>query len=173
MFLPQVTSSDHKPILGLFSVTLPPVPRSTRPGRPTIMAHFTSLRCSELPVMDEWISGGKADPYITVYSDPTYAQPSSVSTKVVTNCLEPIWKAPLVVPLEVSSTSGVHLFLCVKDYDYHKADDVIGSACIELESCIADTSSLRRFRVFNLPLFNNGISKGRIAGRLELIKTAC
>lgn len=142
--VPQVVSSDHKPVRARFAIksSLP----VTRAGKgQTMLAHITELKATGLTEMDGVLQGGMSDPYVEVFSDPAHVHPvggaKPARTKVVPKCLNPVWSEPLVVPLDVATVDGVHLFLCVKDRDVGSSDDLIGTACIALDRAEREASS--------------------------------
>ena len=134
--VPQVVSSDHKPVRARFAIKSSlPVARAGKAH--TMLAHITELKATGLTEMDGMLQGGMSDPYIEVFSDPAHVHPigdaKPAQTKVVPKCLNPAWPEPLVVPLNCATVDGVHLFLCVKDRDVGSSDDLIGTACIALK----------------------------------------
>ena len=64
---PGFTSSDHKPIRGLFEITPTPLARSGGAFGKRLRLKFSRLAARDLPQMD---FGGKADPYIVFSTDP-------------------------------------------------------------------------------------------------------
>ena len=87
---------------------------------------------------------------------------------MIANTLDPVWDAPLVVPLAATSPSGVRLVLCLKDYDVGAAADSLGAASIALDNIPVGPSG-RIAADFDLPVRLNGVEHGRVAGRIELI----
>ena len=101
---PEFTSSDHKPIRGLFEINPTPPARSGGAFGKRLKLKFSRISAHGLPVMD---FGGKADPYIVFSTDPknilmkVKGKAAKSTTKKQT--LNPTWEEEIVLHLKVQS----------------------------------------------------------------------
>lgn len=171
----DVSSSDHKPVRGEFSlITFSPRRQLTvtydeklRP-RPFVLK-MTNMRATNLSELDLIILGGGSDPYIVVTADPEgllMTQISTCKTSIILHNLNPVWKDTLTLYFASNDTRSLmdcaHLLITVWDYDSAKRDDLIGVCAVPFAQILEDKSALEKGVDFTLPIYNNGLAHGTV-----------
>ncbi|KAL3776478.1 hypothetical protein HJC23_009277 [Cyclotella cryptica] len=149
---PDFITSDHKPIRGGFRVKMNKG-YQTIPTSPTInddrQFHLlvSDIKCTDLPIMDNELMGGLADPYVLFVSSPKglLFDKAWPSTRVIYRNLNPIWDEDIHLTLNheacgeganatsALSLAGNMIYMVVMDYDQTSGDDIIGSVALNLK----------------------------------------
>jgi len=136
---PEVSTSDHKPVHGTYTVTLPPrVNRSPAEtgGGPVLI--FDELSADNLLIADILSS----DPYVLFFSNPPdlFASKKTPQTEMVKRTLSPTWKRMRMPPMRIKNANElkhVSLVLSVWDADLGpNVDDPLGNAIIALTDLV-------------------------------------
>lgn len=179
---PDFSTSDHKPIRGVFTIklngTLEQPTADTDPQTEPVILTFSDMKCSNLRAMDV---DGSSDPYIMFVCDPVgiikddrkkrnqkyrndkYKWPR---TSYIQKSLNPHWKenVSLCTPSTTASKmNGSMLYLTVMDYDMSTQDDVMCSLGINLSELVSlnDDEDNKTVQI-NRPLLKYGLEEGNI-----------
>lgn len=159
----DVTTSDHKPVSGIFALEMFHLPPATDPNFGNCTLTITNLECKDLLAAD---INGKSDPFVRFRGD--FVKGGEVETSVKKKDLNPKWADKDVppIPLTINSKKRLqssYLSLRVFDYDFGTAPDLLGSGFLELGSVLAQGEC-----DFNIFLTKNGVPKGSIRGHIKL-----
>lgn len=134
---PDVTTSDHKPVHGIFSLTLPPrLDRSCADNGACPFLVFDELEGVNLPIGDIFTS----DPYVLFFSHPAglFEGLHTPRTDTIKQTLNPVWKNVRLprMHLRKDELRYVSLILSVWDADSVTADDPLGNAILSMSDLI-------------------------------------
>lgn len=134
---PDVSTSDHKPVHGIFILTLPPRPdRSCADIGAGPCLVFDELEAVNLPIGDIFTS----DPYVLFFSHPAdlFAGQDAPCTDTIKQTLNPVWKNVHLprMHLQRDEVRYVSLILSVWDADVFTADDPLGNAILAMSDLI-------------------------------------
>ena len=191
---PGFTSSDHKPIRGMFEIAPSPsvqfaseggesaggnAAANGKKGKSAAQATlpeivFSHIEAKDIPVMDPEALGvgGKADPYIKFYTDPpemlvTKNKQHQVKSKTKMRTQFPEWDEEMVIKLNVEEEEGLdgaHMFLQIMDYDWGGSDDLIGTVTLSISQMVKEQVENGSF-TFRRPIIKYGLPRGMCSGR--------
>ena len=131
------------------SPTNPPLPTPpTLKDDRQVHLLISDIKCTDLPIMDNELMGGLADPYVLFLSSPKRLlfERAWPSTRVIYRNLNPVWDEDIHLTLNheacgegssvdsALSLAGNMLYMVVMDYDQTSGDDVIGSVALNLKT---------------------------------------
>eukprot|EP01065_Artemidia_motanka_P037848 TRINITY_DN46754_c0_g1_i1.p1 TRINITY_DN46754_c0_g1~~TRINITY_DN46754_c0_g1_i1.p1 ORF type:complete len:854 (+),score=166.02 TRINITY_DN46754_c0_g1_i1:57-2618(+) len=174
--VPDVTSSDHKPVRSVFTV------RPSRSPHPSVFLrphqvelagaiYVKNLQATDLLAAD---SDGTSDPYVTFRSvPPGLLSGATPRTKWKPSTLNPKW-APSEVPVlrpglrpaDMPKLADCTLVLDVHDRDAFTADDALGTALVGLAPPASHKAGGSYAVSFRVPVVKGNVQCGTIAGEL-------
>jgi len=139
---PQIATSDHKPVYGLFEFDLFTLPDSTDPTLGAVQLRITNLHARGLPVGDV---SGTSDPYVEFYG--SFVQGHFKKTEVKKKTLDPDWSDKEVPMLKLVCNSRArlrrsYLFVRIFDWDQVGAHDFLCSAVLPLEAAVPSDAEM-------------------------------
>ena len=184
------STSDHKPIIGLFSV-LPTAKPALLFGAQAALPQlkFFDLKARDLTAMDigvtlqsrkvygftvPTVGKAKSDPYVVAHCFPPdlRAAESDVRTKWIYQTLNPDWKETLMLSLRASSfatLSQCSVKLSVFDYDVGNAHDLIGSVDFSFEELEAAAAGANGgVFEFQRDIVGFGKVQGSLSGKIDV-----
>lgn len=195
---PDFITSDHKPIRGAFAVKLNKAAAEdgtgSNPGNNTkaikvigdleqqIQILVSDMKCTNLPIMDNELIGGLADPYVKFVSSPKellYSNNSWPKSSIVPKNLNPVWDESYHLTLDGKGmkhglAEGSMLMLTVVDYDATSANDVIGTVVLNLNELVSDLDMSGRGpsdkvqeTSISKPILRNGQEYGMLECKLK------
>ena len=164
--VPEVTTSDHTPVRGVFRATVHAHRQRDGcvDGVDASMLSIFALRGWNLAICDA--ASHSSDPYVVFSGDVLCSQ---VRTSVINKSLSPRWYERLEVPLRTGEEEDLlqsKVLVTVFDRDMLKHDDVIGYAQIPLSLLFDRGRSGSTF--FTVSLTRGGVCTGKLSGRLEM-----
>ena len=192
---PDFITSDHKPIRGAFAVKL----NKNRPSykqnlSDSLVTHdgtadpeqqiqilVSDMKCTNLPIMDNELIGGLADPYVKFVSSPKELLYSNSWPKssIVTKNLNPVWDESYHLTLDGKGmknglAEGSMLMLTVVDYDATSSNDVIGTVALNLNELVSELdlsgrgpSDKVQETSISKPILRNGQEYGMLECKLK------
>ena len=194
---PDFITSDHKPIRGAFAVKLNKAAAEdgtgSNPGNTKalkvigdleqqIQILVSDMKCTNLPIMDNELIGGLADPYVKFVSSPKellYSNNSWPKSSIVTKNLNPVWDESYHLTLDGKGmkdglAEGSMLMLTVVDYDATSANDVIGTVVLNLNELVSELdlsgrgpSDKVQETSISKPILRNGQEYGMLECKLK------
>lgn len=142
--IPEMTTSDHKPVKGIFDVMVYPkvplLPENNDSEGGGLRIRISAMKAYHLPALD---SNGLSDPYIIFDSEPpgliTSHYKKSPRTSVKKQTLDPVWAEDYILQTRCVNRVDLarcHIILSVFDHDRFGKDDPIGHVSIPLVQCI-------------------------------------
>lgn len=159
---PDFITSDHKPIRGAFAVKLNKTrPLSKQALFDSVITHngiesdpiekkiqilVSDMKCTNLPIMDNELIGGLADPYVKFVSSPKellYSNFTWPKSSTINKTLNPVWKENYHLTMDGKGmknglAEGAMLMLTVVDYDATSTNDVIGTVALNLNELVSE-----------------------------------
>eukprot|EP00986_Skeletonema_menzelii_P011715 scaffold6137_cov159-Skeletonema_menzelii.AAC.2 len=192
---PDFITSDHKPIRGAFAVKLNKNrPSSKQNLSDSVVTHdgtavqeqqiqilVSDMKCTNLPIMDNELIGGLADPYVKFVSSPKELLYSNSWPKssIVTKNLNPVWDESYHLTLDGKGmknglAEGSMLMLTVVDYDATSSNDVIGTVALNLNELVSELdlsgrgpSDKVQETSISKPILRNGQEYGMLECKLK------
>ena len=171
-------SSDHKPVKGLFELSLTKgtadilTPVHGHHHSQDIVLSIDNLKGKDLAEMDTAAFGGGSDPYIVAFSNPKgiiNKRRSTLKSSIIKHNLNPEWKDKMDIALHSPDIAGLsrnaHIFLSVWDYDMFNEDDLIGVCALPLNDILAAAQKGQPY-IFNEDLTDRGIVQGGLSGKI-------
>eukprot|EP00949_MAST-11_sp_MAST-11-sp1_P004192 g4192.t1 len=151
--IPEVTSSDHKPVRAIFEIKGKQKPTFAHVAstggeakRNFLQVRISGLQAYHLPALD---SNGLSDPYVVFFSNPpglfSRKPKKGPRTIVKTGTIDPVWKEDIVLQTRCHDRRELaqcHIIMAIMDHDRFGTDDHIGFAAIPLHGIAMDDSSL-------------------------------
>ncbi|ETV80101.1 hypothetical protein H257_06494 [Aphanomyces astaci] len=167
--VPDISTSDHKPVYAAFDVRPLPTPSPDTSTHDVIEIKLSDVSATNLDAMD---MNGQSDPYIKFYcAVPDLLLPDEnkhPQTAVLKNTLNPTWDDGQVPALQLKCQLNqlvrLHLVLVIMDWDATSADDPLGQAVVYLPDCYEPGESVP----FDVPVVRAGIKAGSIRGKVSI-----
>eukprot|EP00756_Hemistasia_phaeocysticola_P044683 Hpha_TRINITY_DN18474_c0_g1::TRINITY_DN18474_c0_g1_i1::g.165535::m.165535 len=164
--VPEVMSSDHKPVTALFSLRVREqfllLPKEEE--EQCLIVQLSQLRAEGLLALD---TNGKSDPYLEVLCSFTEGRPR---TSRVRRSLSPKWKETLALRVEFGGRTfldGEYLYLLLFDHDNLTRDDVLGQAVVPLYGMTGSRGSVVT-KAFEADVHCMGRREGRVFGNITV-----
>jgi Ca2+-dependent lipid-binding protein len=167
--VPQIATSDQKPVRALFDAEILELPPAIDDSAPPATINIRRLEGSSLLAAD---MNGLSDPYVKFIG--SFLANGSERTPHIDCTLNPRWEDEQVpvLRLQVNSARRLrqhHLLFAVYDYDAASADDSIGCAALPLGDVVMDGyPSFGEWRDFKLDLTAGGLRAGQLRGQIQV-----